>query len=310
MANAPFPIQPTLTAVAIRYSNRDMIADQVAPRVPVFAQEFEYLRHTVAEGFTVPDTRVGRKSQPREVEFTAEEVAASTEDYGLDDVIPQRDIDNAPANYDPLARATEGVMNLLLLDREQRVADLVFGLNTYAAANRATLSGTAQWSDYSVSNPLDVIMKARDAMVMPGNVLVLGQATWTAMRQHTRVVQAVYGTAQTAGIITREQLAAALELDEVLVGRGLRNTARLGREATYAPVWGKHAALIRRDTSPAGPNRMPTFCWTAQFGTRIAGSMPEPKAGLRGGVRVRAGESVKEVISANDLGYFWQNAVA
>jgi hypothetical protein len=31
---------------------------------------------------------------------------------------------------------------------------------------------------------------------------------------------------------------------------------------------------------------------------------------MRGGERVRVGESVAEVISANDLGYFWDTAVA
>ena len=38
--------------------------------------------------------------------------------------------------------------------------------------------------------------------------------------------------------------------------------------------------------------------------------MPEPKVGLRGGVRVRSGESVKEVVCAADLGYFFQNVAA
>jgi hypothetical protein len=38
--------------------------------------------------------------------------------------------------------------------------------------------------------------------------------------------------------------------------------------------------------------------------------MPEPKLGLRGGVRVRVGESVKELVIAKDLGYFFENAIA
>jgi hypothetical protein len=189
MANAPFPIQPALTAVAIRYGNSNYIADAVAPRVPVGTQEFKWLKHTLADGFTVPDTRVGRKSQPNEVEFTATEETSSTLDYGLDDPIPQADINNAPVNYDPLARATEGVMDLIMLDREKRVADVIFAAGTYGSANKVTLSGTSQWSDYSVSNPLLAIMNGRAAMVMPGNVLMLGQATWNVLRGHPRVLQ-------------------------------------------------------------------------------------------------------------------------
>ena len=38
--------------------------------------------------------------------------------------------------------------------------------------------------------------------------------------------------------------------------------------------------------------------------------MDEPKMGLRGSVRVRVGESVKEVIAAAASGYYFENAVA
>ncbi len=38
--------------------------------------------------------------------------------------------------------------------------------------------------------------------------------------------------------------------------------------------------------------------------------MPEPKVGLRGAQRVRAGESVRELIVASDVGFLWRDAVA
>lgn len=309
MATAPFPIQPELTAVAIRYTNSEYIADRVAPRITVGTQEFKWLKHTLAEGFTIPDTRVGRRSMPSEVEFSATEETSSTNDYGLDDIIPNADINNAPPNYDPLARATEGVADLVMLDRESRVASAVFAGATYASTNRTTLSGSDQWSD-ATSDPVAKMLEAMDGMVMRPNIAVLGQAVWTKLRQHPKVIKAVFGPNLDGGLVAPQQLAQVLELDEIVVGRAFRNTAKRGQTATMARVWGKHAALLRRVTNPAGPNRIPTFMWTAQFGTRVAGSMPEPKIGLRGSVRVRAGESVKEVVSANDLGYLFIDAVA
>jgi hypothetical protein len=309
MANAPFPIQPTLTAIAVRYRNSRLIADGVMPRVPVGTQEFKYLRHTMAEGFTIPDTRVGRRSRPNEVEFTAVELPAACQDYGLDDVIPQRDINNAPENYDPVARAVEGLTDLLLLDREKRVADIVFDLNTYPATQRQTLSGTSQWSDYTNSTPLVNITTALDAMVMRANIMVIGRQAWTRLSMHPQIVKAVMGYANDAGIVTREQVAALFELEEVLVGEGWLNTARKGQTANMQRVWGKHCALLHRD-SQAGPQMRTTFGFTGQFGGRVSGQMAEPHAGILGGTRVRVGESVAEVVSANDLGYFFQNAVA
>ena len=76
-----------------------------------------------------------------------------------------------------------------------------------------------------------------------------------------------------------------------------------------ARVWGRHAAALFVSPDLADADQ-PTFGFTAEFGTRIAGTMDEPKMGLRGSVRIRVGESVKEVLAANDAGYYFENAVA
>ena len=68
--------------------------------------------------------------------------------------------------------------------------------------------------------------------------------------------------------------------------------------------------IYRISREAADANGGITFGFTAQWGTRIAGAVPDNRIGLRGGQRVRVGESVKELIIAPDLGYFIQNAVA
>lgn len=309
MAIAPFPIQPELTAIAIRYRNASLIADAVLPRVPVGKQSFKWLLHTKEEGYTVPDTRVGRKSRPTVVEFTATEQTASTEDHALDDHVPRPDIDNAPDGYDPLGRAVEGTMDLIELAREVRVGALVFSASTYPTGNKVTLSGTSQWSDFANSNPIDAILSAMDGMLMRPNVLVLGMATWTRLRQHPKVIQAIYGPLAQAGMATREQLAAALEIERVEVGRGFVNTAKKGQTPTIVPVWGKHAALLHLDRMADTANRV-TFGFTAQFGQRMAAAWEDRNIGAFGGQVVRVAESVKEVVAAPDLGYYFENAVA
>lgn len=305
---SPFPVQPYLTAIALAYRNESLIADAVMPRTPVNASDFKYMKYALADGFTLPDTKVGRKSKVNEVDFAATEVSASTEDYGLEDPIPQSDMDNAPPNYDPLGRAIEGITDLIMLDREKRVADLVFGTGNYAAGNKTTLAGTAQWSDAG-SDPLTAILNAMDGMVMRPNVLVVGQSVYTKLRTHPNIVTAYYGTGASKGLVPGEALASLLELDEVLVGQSWLNSAKKGQTTTLGRVWGKHAALIRRDPLATTQNGRATFGVTAEFGSRVAGSRPDPDIGLRGGIRVRAGESVKELLLANDLGYLFTNAV-
>jgi hypothetical protein len=309
MADAPFPIIPELTAIAIAYRNPRLIADNILPRVPVGKKQFSYLVQTKAEGFTVPDTKVGRKSAPTKVEFTGTKTDSSTEDYGLDDPIPDDDIKNAPPGYDPIGRAVEGLTNLIALDREVRASALVFALNTYAAANRVTLAGNDQWSDFVNSDPIDDIMVGLDACIMRPNIMVIGRAAFTKLVMHPKMIKAVRGTAADAGIVSRQAVADLFELDEIQVGEGWLNTAKKGQAAVMARVWGKHCSLIYRDRL-ADTNRGTTFGFTAELGTRVSGSIPDPNIGLRGGQNVRVGESVKELVTASDLGYFLQNAVA
>ncbi len=317
MATTSFPVNPELTAIAIGYKNRDvdMIADAVLPRILKTGKRFSYTRYTTADGYTVPDTKVGRKSEPTMVDFGGMLVPDECVDWGLDDLVPNDEIEawnamSKPAGaVSPQAKSTSLLTGLVLLDREIRVANTVFASGTYPVGNQATLSGVSQWSDFANSNPLDALLLALDVPLFRPNTVVLGQAAWTKMRQHPRLLQGANASAQTGGAITRQQLADILEVKQVVIGAGFVNSARKGQTPTMTRVWGKHCALLYVSQDMADADQ-PTFGFTAQFGTRIAGELPEPRAGLRGGMRIRSGESIKEVISANDVGYFFQNVVA
>lgn len=317
--NFPFPLQQQLTAIALAYSNRSYIADLVLPRTPVPSREFKWLQYNRDEMFTLPVTAVGRKGVPNEVQFGATEVASFVRDYGLDDLVPNEDLESAPPGYDPVGRAVEGIAELIALDREKRVADLVTTLGTYPAANRTTLSGTSQWSDYTNSDPYTAMMSAMDGMLMRPNTLILGRLAWTVLRNHPKITAALAPstTGNTGSSSTfrgapgnTQAVADLLELDQILVGESWLNTAKPGQTASLSRVWGKHASLLHLNPIAGIRGNGITFGYTAEFGSRVAGSIPEPKVGLRGAQRVRAGESVNEIISASDVGYFFQNCVA
>ncbi len=312
MSKAPFTIQPHLTAVAIAYRNGRMIADDVLPRVPVGAQEFTYYKYSVADAFTPVDDRVGRKSAPNQVALPSTAVTDSTYDHALDDPVPYADIENAkknPAIGDPLLSSAEFVTSLVTLNREIRTAGLVFAQGTYASSNRTLLSGTSQWSDFTNSDPVSAITAGLDACIMRPNIGVFSRLTWSKLSQHPKICKAVFGNNTDAGIAPRRAVADLFELEDIYVGEGFVNTAKKGQPATMSRVWGKHAAFIFRDRTATNV-RGTTFGFTAQWGQRIAGTIHDGSIGMRGGELVRSGESVKEVIAANDLGYFFENAVA
>lgn len=316
MATTAFPVNPTLTAIAMVYSNPAiaLIADDVLPRTPT-AKKFVWSSYDVGQGYTVPQTLVGRKSKPTEVDFTGALINDETLDYGLDDIVPNDEVEafasmvkpSSGGPIDPLAISAMLTTKLVQLDREVRVAGRVFNFANHA--NKITLAGVNQWSDFANSNPLDAILAALDVPVYRPNVAVFGQATFTKLRQHPRVVQAVFGTAQTGGVVTRDQLAQVLEIGRVVVGAGFVNTARKGQAVNNQRVWGKHAAFLYIDKE-AAMSQQPCWGFTAQWGDKVAGEINEPTLGIRGSQRVRVAESVKEVVSAPALSYYFENAVA
>lgn len=310
----PFTPSPQYTAIALAYTNREMIADQVLPRINVTAREFKWDQHTKADAFLVPDTQVGRKGAPNEVEFSAVEVDSSVKDYGLDDVVPREDIEAAAGKpaLDPLGRATEGVTNLIMLDREIRTADLVFTAATYPVGNKVQLSGNDQWNEYaqSASDPVEDILTGKEAALMPYNTCVMGEAVWFALRRHPKLLAAYFPINATGGgILSLQQFAELFEFDRVLVGRAYKGTNKPGQTLALSRVWGNHFAMMHQNPLASLRGNGITFGATAAYGTRFASTMDEPKVGLRGATRVRVGESIKELITASDCGYFVEDAI-
>lgn len=311
MATRPFPVSARLTAISLAYSNPDisLIGDMVLPPTPV-SEKFSWKLYAPEQAYTVPDTKVGRTGRPTEVEFFATNMEDSVVDYGLDDYVPQSDIDNDVDGYKPAEVATNFTTGLVKLAREIRVANLVFNNATYVAGQKATLAGVTQWSDYTNSNPATVIADALDVPIMRPNIAVFGQRSWTVTRQNPKLVQAILGSTTGAGQVTRQQFADYFELQEVLVGSGLQNTAKRGQATpVMSRVWGKHVSFIYRDRT-AGPQSGITFGFTGQNKARFVRERFDPDRGLEGANQIRVGERVKEIVCAPSCGYFFENAVA
>lgn len=317
MATTPFPIDPHLTAISVLFRNDRFIADDVLPRVSVGKEDFRYLIYDFAEGYTIPNTEVGRKSDPAEMEFKTTEVAGITKDHGLDDVIPLRDMMNSDVRHNPINRAVEQLTNLILTAREKRTADLVFDATQYAAANQVVIAGGDQWNAQATSDPLDQIMSNLDIPVMRPSIGVFGREAFTKLRIHPKIIAAVSNTGIESGsgvvqpgVASRAQIAELFELEGVFVGQPFVNTALKGLSPTVSRVWGKHAAFIFRDSLATNQSGA-TFGFTAEFGMRLAAQWEtRTKAGLRGGTRVRVGESTDEVITSGELGFFMQDVIA
>lgn len=321
--NRPFPVDAVLTAVALGYRNSAAmrIADAVLPRLPVSAEKFKWTEYPIAEAFNTPDARVGRRGRVQQLEFGGEEKTSEVVDYGLEASIPYSDVqaaEDARARgdgvHDPVLHAVAMLTDTLENIREARVAQLVTALDTYASDKRVTLAGTSQWSDYAASDPIAAIKTGMEAtLVYAPNTIVMGREVWSRVSSHPKIVNAVKGNVTNAGIVSREQfleLFAGEGISRVLIGDAWANTAKPGQTPSLSRAWGKHCALIHLNPMATVEQGGVTFGFTAEYGGRVAGRMEDEDVGLLGGLRVRTGERVRELVVAKDVGYLFRNAVA
>lgn len=320
LASAPFETHARMTQIAMAEKPKDFIADEVLPRINS-AYSFKYTKGLNEDQFTIPETRASRQGRLNEVEFGAELVDGSTEDFGLMTYVPERDIREAQAQasaWDPMAEASMGVTQLMHLDREKRVADLVFDHNNYLAAHApAAITGNSKWSN-TASDPVSVILDALDKPITRPNLMVMGQAVWTKLRQHPRIVEAIKATgagaggagAQAAGIVMRQQVAELFEIDRILVGKTWHNTSRRGQDATYARLWGNNCALLHISRPAGTRDRMPTWGFTAQSMALEVMTSEEPSRGVgRGSRAIKVSECIKELVSWESAGYLFRTPV-
>ena len=307
-ATDQFTENASMTAIAIAYSNPDvtLIADQVLPRIKAPGRTYKWHLYNEAANFTVPNTRVGRRSQPNQVEIEGSEQDGSVEAYGIDIPLDNVTIEEAKRNkFDVRGQATELATDIVALDREVRVATMVTDPTNYHADHKAALSGTDLFSD-AASDPITILEDMINGCWIRPNQLTFGFSVWTAIRKNPKVMKAINGTLGDEGRATRQQIADLLEVKRIIVGESRVNIKRPGETAVLQRTWGNSVSgqYINRAASTAGGV---TFGFTAGFGKKVAGTLPA-NMGIRGGILVRSAEEVAEHIVAPRAGFLISNA--
>ena len=303
----PFTPDVEQTAIAIAYRNRALVADTLAPYSPVGLRNYKWTEYIKGEKFTVVDDKIGRKSTPNQVEFSVEEKNGSVVDYGLADIIPNDDVTNAPANYNPRTHAAESLTDLVLLNREIRVATLY---NT--AANFGSSLSLAAGGQKRLDDPtLDILpffLEMLDEPLMRPNAMTLSQSVATKLRTNAKLLKAFNGTSGDQGLVPWSYIKEVLELDHVTVGQARLNTAKKGKAVNLQKVWQDSLSFTYHDPLASFNNSRMTFALTARYGSRTSGNR-DVAAGLNGGVEIMVGEAVQEQVIAKDCGILLTNVL-
>lgn len=140
-----------------------------------------------------------------------------------------------------------------MIIRERLAAAIAFSTTVFSGKT-AALSGTDQW-DNAASDPVSKAQDARDTIVQNSgetpDVAIMGYAVYKALRQHPAIVEFVSRTSSNVGIVSNNDIARALDVDTIYVGKVVANAAVEGQTVDNQYVWGKFCLFARLRSSPA-----------------------------------------------------------
>lgn len=327
-----------LTNISIAYmqAQSNFVADKVFPNVPVLKQSDLYFRYDRSDFWR---NQFEKRAPGAESAGSGWKIDSS-QSYHCHVWALHKDIDDQTrGNEDsPLQGDTDTTLFLSLqamISREVNWAAAYFttGLWTGIDGTNGDITGSAtspgsnealQWNDASSTPIEDVTDNATLIQQRTGlrpNKLVLGRQVWDKLKNHADIVDRIKYSGgvsnATPAIVSRQAVAALMEIDEVLVADGIQVTSKENKDfetsMTTAFIAGKNALLVYANPNPS--LRMPsggyTFSWTGYLG---AGSMGQRVSRFRmehlKSDRVEEEMAYDQKLVSADCGIFFSGIVA
>lgn len=314
----------TNVSVALIQDRSRFIASSAFPPVPVSKQSDLYYTMPAGAFNRIEVARFAEADAPRRAGYTLNTESYRCDAFGLGHLVSDRARNNADSALNLDQNATIFLTNQSLLNREKEFANAFFKTSVWTGDQTGVAASPAanqflQWNDQS-STPIENI-RARATVIhqrtgFRPNTMVLGRQTFDAMLNHPDIIDRVkYG--QIAGgpaMANVAILAQLFEVDRVLVGDAIENTAKEGVTDSHSFIFGK-GALLCYSPPNAGLNTPAAgymFVWRGMQGTGATGTRilqrREP-IGERGDLfEIEDYFDMKAV--AADLGQYFASAVA
>lgn len=300
-----------LTNVAIGYSNEEYIWKYLFPpvkvpdtagRVPKFGKEM-FVTQRTERAMRGPTNLANPEGITTIPYSTQEHDMAYPIDYKEMEIAQQSAV--TQLKYE--STLASNCMEVIRLGLENDVGTIAQTIGNYASGNSTTLSGGSQWS-HADSDPADDVAVGKAAIradiMREPNVMVMGYATWLALKNNASLKALISSTA--TKLVTIDFLKEVFEIQHIYVGKALT-----ADPVTYAgtDIWGKNAILayVPQTSADQASIYTPAFAYTYQY------KMPWSDKYFETGNKikyVRCTEDRVPLIVGNDAGYFIADATA
>lgn len=301
-------VDAVLTNISVMYVNDMYIGAQVFPRVQVDKESGSYFIFN--RGAFMRDEALPRApgTQAATVGYNLTTGSYEVVEWAAEHPVDDRIRRNADSPLDPDRDGAILVADKIDMALEQKVQSAIETTANWTTT--ATLSGTSQWSDYPNSDPMTDIKTARltvlKQIARKANTGVMSIEVFESLALHPDLLDRVKytGTGERPAMVTAAMMAELFQLDQVLVGSTVEDTAIEGATEVPAYVWGKHFWV--GFVPPAPRINTPAAGYTFTTGRMVDRRREEA---ITSDV-VRAREAFQAKVVAAGAGYRIINAIA
>lgn len=239
-------IDAALTNVSVMYKPTGFIADLVAPVVKVEKESDKYYVWNRADTFRKVDAKVAAGAESKRVDFELSNDQYYAEEYALHTSITWRAISNADSALRLESNKTKMLKNLLMIEREYRVAAIFTATASYASGLSTTYLGTSQWNNGSYAgDPIAEIDAKKELVrvacgVVP-NVIIVPHSVATVLANNSAFRDRFKYVKED---VTSSGLPEYLRGMKVLTPGAQNTTSNEGAASTtVADIWGKNLIM-------------------------------------------------------------------
>jgi hypothetical protein len=200
----------------------------------------------------VQDLVAGRSHAQRvdSIDMLAEQTY-HVKSHALEDIVTEDDYDNEEDPFDPESDRVLGVTHLIMTNKERALAAAL--LDNTVLTNGVALSGSDQLDDYGNSNPTELFKEAHNEILdncgKSANAAVMSKQVFNTLIYHPEILAKLGFSANRAGILTKEELARAMNIEQLFVGDAAYESAKEGQTSSLAQIWGKGIVFYVRPQS-------------------------------------------------------------
>lgn len=226
-----------LENISIAYKVAGLIADALSPRIMVENESDSYYVWS-KDNLRLPQTRRADGGESNRSQFGMSTASYAVNEEALHEVITDRQRRNADKGIDLDISVTEMLTGQILLRKEQDLATML--QTALAFAGVTSLTSTFAWSaNTTLSNPIAVVSSATSAIIaasgMKPNVLAMNDQSFYVAKDHVSVMDRIKYTSPDS--VTPALLARLFDIEQVVVGSGVFNSAAEGLTDTMARIW-------------------------------------------------------------------------